>query len=468
MIVSILQRHAGAVPPALLLFFSATAAVVSARADTADLFAERVASVVAVEYYIESETDRRPASEVGVVADGDGLILLLDRSVPGWVPPVRLKEFKVSTLGKREEFSAEYLGQDSLSGFHFLRVAEEGRDGLVPVTNWEPGDPRLGGDLFGIGVMGKEVDFEPYYLASRFSMLRELPQHLGFAVEPVASPGSLVFLADGRLAGWATGAYALEHMLHAGDDRFPVVLQEMRRTAVFLPHGEVLPYLDRVPASPDRLENAWIGVTSLQPVEREVARFLGLEGRGAVVVSEVVPGGPADEAGLKQGDIVVGIDGEELPRFRPDQAVVQYFQRAVTRAGAGAKLTVAHMRGDELLETVVETAPQPLTARDARREYLSKLGATFREFLVFDGMARREGPEPDRGAVVQFVRPHAPASSAGLQAGDWIREVDGREVVDFEETLAMLKEAEESAVRDELVLLVRRQSETSVVRINLR
>lgn len=437
-------------------------------ADVGDLMEERVRSLVSVRFFIEMEVDRRPAGEIGVVADDNGLILLHEWVIPGWAPAAQLKEFKVSTLGEQQEFSAEYLGQDHLSGFHFLRVEEAARPLLTPVTAWGEARPAVGEWLWGMGIMDRDMDHEPYFLSSRLSVIRTLPQDLGFAVSEVATPGSLIFSADGAFVGWATLAYGLEHLLHMRDGRFPVVLQQTRQTAVFLPANEVLPFIGRTPQPPNAPVIPWAGITDLHPVELEVARFLGIEDKGSVVLGEIVPGAPAYQAGLREGDIVIAIAGEPIPRYRPHGAAVDHFQRAVLEKNPGSQIMLTYLRGQDRAEATVEIAVRPPTVREARRKYFTTIGVTLREFLLFDGMDLRVGPDPDRGAIVQFIRPNGPADTAGLVVGDWVTEIDGAKLTGYEHAMGLVTEAETVTSRREIVLMVNRGGETSVIRVRLR
>lgn len=436
--------------------------------DMEGLFEERIRSVVAVEFFVETEIDRQPSAELGIVADEEGLIILPEHAVPGWVPVEQLKEFKVHPLRSRTDFEAEYLGQETLNGWHFLRVKNaDFHDVVTPVTAYEVAEPHMGQELWGIAVMDDDFDFEPYYLAGRFSLLRKLPQNIGFTMAPVASPGSLVFDMDGGLIGWAGLSYLTDALLHLGEERIPVAIQGLRESGAFYPATEFLPHLDRVPEDPEKRVVPWIGVSSLQPVEREVAEFLGIVDQSGVVLSEIIEKSPGAEAGLEKGDVVVAINGEAIPYYRPHRAATQHLQREVLKRQPGEVVRFTVLRGTEEREYEIKIEPQPATLREARRHYFADIGITLREFLLFDGVARRTGTERDQGLIVQFVRPNSPAGAAGLQVGDWIKEVDGAVAAAYEEAVELVSEAEE-AERGEVVFLVSRQNETSVVRVQLR
>jgi serine protease Do len=73
----------------------------------------------------------------------------------------------------------------------------------------------------------------------------------------------------------------------------------------------------------------------------------------------------------------------------------------------------------------------------------------------------------ESGVVVHFVKPNSPAAVAGLRPDDWIREIDGAEVMDFAEAITRLAAIDADARRAEFVLLTRRGGETQVLRVKL-
>ncbi|MCK7515799.1 MAG: PDZ domain-containing protein [Desulfobacterales bacterium] len=55
----------------------------------------------------------------------------------------------------------------------------------------------------------------------------------------------------------------------------------------------------------------WLGV-SIQDLTPELAKSLGLKESKGALVAQVVPGGPADKAGIEQGDVIVNFDGQTV------------------------------------------------------------------------------------------------------------------------------------------------------------
>ena len=77
-------------------------AAVARAADLPALWAERVKAVVAVEYYTETETERRPSISYGTVIDRDGTIILPSVAVSPRATPSQLKDFKIYLPGSAE------------------------------------------------------------------------------------------------------------------------------------------------------------------------------------------------------------------------------------------------------------------------------------------------------------------------------------------------------------------------------
>lgn len=443
-----------------------------AAADLPALWAERVKSVVAVEYYVETEIERRPSVSYGTVIDDQGTIILPSVAVSSRTTPSQLKDFKVYRPGDPASAPGEYLGQDVLTGWHFVRAAEAMRGALVPITRFagkKPVEPAMAQELWGIGLRGKDEDFLPYLLTSRVALIQTLPQRTAIAQREVAGPGLPAFSRDGEFAGIAASSFGQNYVQFSREDRggLPVILVNVEESGAILVAGEVLPFLDRIPKSVFGRPLAWLGAYGLEPVDPEVAKFLKLGAQSALVISEVLEGSPAETGGLKDRDILLAIDGQPLPRFKPDRVVVGYVGREVQRRRPGDAMVFTVLRGGARVETRVTLGEQPKLFSEAERSYFDRLGFTAREFVYDDAVARRAKTSEATGVVAHFVKPNSPAAVAGLRTDDWIKEIDGTEVKTFAAAAAQLDAIDADRFRTECVLLVSRGGETAVLRVKL-
>lgn len=433
------------------------------------LFEERAKSVVAIEYFIQSEIDRSPVDTVGLVIDHEGLIVINKSAVPNWLPPDQFKDFVVFPPGEGGDgYKAEYLGSDHLNGWNYLRVEEALWPRLVPIIEFETTSAVMGQKLWGIGILDQNFDYKAYFLDGRMAMMQKVPLKFGFSEGFLASPGCPVFDFEGRFAGWAGNPVTRERILLLDGRQSRVGFRPIRESGAFLFADEFLANVGRVPSDPAGDPSPWIGIAGMQPIDREVAGFLGLEDQGAVVVSTILEGSPAESSALQSRDIIVAVDGEAIPKFRPDQIVQSYFERQVLLKKPGETLTLEVVRGDgrEHVEIVVGDQPTPL--KKARRQYLADLGLTVREFVVYDAIRQRIPFLDAPGVIAQFVKPNSPVHAAGLKLSDWIKEIDGQAVSSYEEALDLLSSIEDDEAREEFVLLIDRNNQTSVLRVKLR
>jgi serine protease Do len=462
------------VKKSILLFAAACGITGAGASDLPTLWAERVKCTVAVEYVTQTELERRPTIAYGTVVDTDGTIILPSAAIDLRVSPGQIKDFKVYVPGDPEGAPAEYLGRDAFTGWHFVRASASVRSRLVPVTAFAgPGAPRdaeLAEEVWGIGIRNKDEDFMPYILQSRVALIQSLPQRTAIAQQEVAGPGLPVFDREGRFMGLGASSFGQTFLEFSSADRggAPIMLVNVEESSAFLVAGEVLPNIGRIPKNPFGRPLAWLGAYGLEPMDREVAAFLKLESQSGAVVSEVLQGSPAEKAGLKAHDIILGVNGTPLPRFRPDRVVVDYVERLIAVRSPGESMTLSVLRGSSRLELKVLLEEEPRLVREAERMYFEKIGFTAREFVYGDAVARHSSTSELKGVVAHLVKPNSPADIAGLRPDDWIKEIDGAEIKDFASAVNKLSEIDKDLMRTETVFLISRGSDTAVLRIKLR
>ncbi len=457
-----------------LLLAAACCAAGASASDLPTLWAERVKCTVAVEYSTQTELERHPTIAYGTVVDADGTIILPSAAIDLRASPKQLKDFKVYVPGDPEGSPAEYLGRDAFTGWHFVRAGASVRGRLVPVTAFAGSgatrEAALAEEVWGIGIRNKDEDFMPYLLQSRVALSQSLPQRTAITQQEVAGPGLPVFDKDGRFVGIGSSSFGQTFLEFSGTERGgnPIMLVNVEESSAFLVAGEVLPYVGRVPKNPFGRPLAWLGAYGLEPMDREVAAFLKLESQSGAVVSEVLEGSPAEKAGLKAHDIILGVDGTPLPRFRPDRVVVDYVERLIAVRSPGETMDLSVLRGASRIEVKALLEEEPRLVREADRTYFEKIGFTAREFVYGDAIARHARTGALRGVVAHLVKPNSPADIAGLRPDDWIKEIDGAEIADFASAVKRLSEIDNDLLRTETVFLVSRGSDTSVLRIKLR
>ena len=180
-----------------------------------------------------------------------------------------------------------------------------------------------------------------------------------------------------------------------------------------------------------------------------------------------VPPGPAEDAGVLSGDVILTFDGQDVPDTRDlvrmvgNAPVGKAVVVEVLRNGEMTTLTVTLGRREDA-ESVVpaseEVAPAP------EPEMTEMLGLTLSE--ITDDLAAEYDITEQAGLVVTAVEPLSDAEAKGLMAGDVITEAGQQPVASVDDFTARIDEATEAGRRS-LLLLVRRGGDPRFVALVL-
>nr|WP_188482144.1 DegQ family serine endoprotease [Marivita lacus] len=211
----------------------------------------------------------------------------------------------------------------------------------------------------------------------------------------------------------------------------------------------------------------WLGVR-IQDVTEDMAEALGLASAEGALISDV-PEGPAMDAGLQAGDVIISFDGRDVEDTRGlvrqvgNTEVGKAVRVVINRDGATQTLMVTLGRREEAESSVPASQPGPDVedtpqSMDLMGLTLSPLTTEIREQL--------ELPETAKGLAVMDVDETTEAFEKGLRAGDVITEAGQSPVLaltDLEDRIAEAKEAG----RKSILLLVRRAGDPRFVALNI-
>ncbi len=183
-----------------------------------------------------------------------------------------------------------------------------------------------------------------------------------------------------------------------------------------------------------RIAWGFLGV-SIQDLTQDLAKAMGFQESKGALVNNVLPGQPAESAGVKRGDIIVIFDGKPVSNVRA-------LQRAVSFTTVGKQVQMQVFRGGKLETVMVKvgeasTAERRASMAPARRD----LGMTVEE-LDAEKAKKFKLREDEEGLVVTEVARGSPAASAGVRAGDLVREVNRRDVRSLEGFRSALRTGE--------------------------
>jgi len=185
---------------------------------------------------------------------------------------------------------------------------------------------------------------------------------------------------------------------------------------------------------------------AIQDVTPELAKSLGLKESKGALVSQVVPGGPADKAGFEQGDVIVNFDDRTVGDSKD-------LPRIVASTPVGKTVTVKLLRdGKEVdLQAKVGEMEEENATEAAKSPIHPSLGVTVQNLTP--QVARELGLKKSSGVVVTGVEPNSPAAEAMIQVGDVIQAVNRNPVKNVDDFVKIVEKAKGGG---SLLLLVQR------------
>src|SRR6056297_4030671 len=213
-----------------------------------------------------------------------------------------------------------------------------------------------------------------------------------------------------------------------------------------------------------RVSRGYLGISFGGEVDATMARALGLENPGGVVVGEVVPDGPADEAGLQDGDVIVKLDGEEFDSWRDFRVAIgskkpgDTIELEVFREGETMEYTI------ELGELETEAVAENMTSDDME-DVREALGFSVDELTdsVRQQLNLSSGIE---GVVVTNISQGSNAYRQGLRRGDVVMQVADQIVANPDDFYGAVKNLMDQGT-DAALLRVNRQGRNVFIAIEL-
>ena len=351
----------------------------------------------------------------GVIVDADGLVLTSAHVIDG------ATNVEVA-LSDGRELDGKVMGVDAQSDLALVRIQGKAKK-LVPLPFGDSSRLRLGdvvlaiGNPFGVGqtvtmgivsATGRSrvgiVDYEDFIQTDA-------------AINPGNSGGALVNMR-GELVGVNTAILSRSGGYQGIGFAVPTAMADPIMKSL-VAHGKVT--------------RGWLGAT-IQEIDRDLGIAMGLEAHRGILVADVTPGGPADRAGLRRGDVITGLEGIPVTssaRFRnriaflaPGTGIRLEVMRG--KSARALKLKLGNLKDDPVQVAAadqrgVQAEPAPAPAGLLAGIGVAELGPAARKRLAL--------PRSHTGGVlVTAVEPGSAAERMGLAVNDIILELDRRAV----------------------------------------
>ena len=340
----------------------------------------------------------------GVIVDATGLVVTNNHVIEG------ADEVKVSLADKRE-FEATLVLKDPRTDLAILRIKDSHE--RFPVLDFADSDAVQVGDVvlaignpFGVGqtvthgivsaLARTQVGISDY----QFFIQTDA------AINPGNSGGALVDLT-GKLVGINTAIFS-----RSGGSQ---------GIGFAIPANMVRVVVGSAKTGGNAVVRPWLGA-KLQAVTADIADSMGLKRPTGALIANVAPNSPAARAGLKAGDLIVSVDGQDVE----DPNAFDY-RFATKPLGGNARLGVLRAGREQVATVALQSAPE--TPRDelvirSRSPFSGVKIANLSPALADELQVRNA----DEGVVIVDVDSGSYASNLGFQRGDVIQEVNGERI----------------------------------------
>jgi serine protease Do len=367
-------------------------------------------------------TRREQSLGSGIIISPDGYILTANHVVEG------MDEIKVAIPDSKQEYTAKVVGADPPTDVAVLKIDATG---LSAITLGDSDQLEVGDVVLAIGNpfnVGQSVTMGIVSAVGR-NGLAGFNQYQDFiqtdaAINPGNSGGALVD-AEGRLIGINTMIKS-SSMGNEGIG-FAVPVNLARHVMERLISG-------------GKVARGFLGI-HMQDVDAGLAPFFKLSSQNGVLVDDVMPGTPADKAGIKPGDFVTEFNGKAVDDGNS-------LQLKISESAPGSDATMKLIRNGTATTVTAKLAELPIEV--AQNNSAPTVPASTKadaldgvSFADLDREARQalKTPANLQGALVAEVNPDSNAAEAGLHRGDIILEINRQLVRDAETAVKMCEQA---------------------------
>ncbi|MDM0049578.1 DegQ family serine endoprotease [Variovorax sp. J22R115] len=381
---------------------------------------------------------QQPQRETPVRGQGSGFIVSADGIILTNAHVVKDAKEVTVKLTDRREFRAKVLGSDTKTDVAVLKIDAKN---LPTLSVGNTKDLKVGEWVLAIG---SPFGFENTVTAGVVSAKgRTLPDdsYVPFIQTDVAvNPGN----SGGPLINTRGEVVGINSQIYSRSGGYQGV-------SFAIPIDVAIQVKDQIVAT-GKASHARLGV-AVQEVNQAFADSFKLDKPEGALVSNVEKGGPADEAGLRSGDVIRKVDGEPIVASGDLPALIG-------QKKPGSKITLEIWRQgqrEEISAKLADSAEKSTTvAKNDSGAGQGKLGLALRPLQPQE----QRDAAVDGGLLIQDVG--GPAAMAGVQPGDVLLAINGTPAKSIEQVREVVAKADKS-----VALLIQRDGDKIFVPVRL-
>jgi serine protease Do len=375
----------------------------------------------------------------GFVISADGYIVTNNHVVEG------ADEVKVQFKNNEKPLSAKIIGRDPETDLALLKI--DGKSGLPYLEFGDSSKLKVGEWVLAIGnPFGLENTVTLGIISAKGRVIGAGPFdnfiQTDASINPGNSGGPLIDL-DGKVIGINTAIVASGQGIG-----FAIPSGMAKDVIAQLREGKTV-------------KRGWLGV-SIQDIDENTAKALGLDNTKGALVTSVMDGQPAAKAGIKTGDVITAVAGEKIENtnelLRRVAAIRPGQSAELTLMRKGSALTVSVTLGERDAKKLAQNAPEQKDGEDeaSPEKTASVIGLSLR--AVAPKEAKALGMDKPQGVLVTEVTDGSEAEQSDVRPGDVVLEVNQRVVNTPEEfKKAVVEDGQKKGV---VMLQIKRQRQT--------
>ena len=367
----------------------------------------------------------------GFIMSKEGYILTNNHVVEG------ADQIKVK-LADGKEFEGRIVGRDPKTDLALVKI--EGNSNLQPLQMGNSDELKVGNWVVAIGSpFGLEQTVTAGIVSAKGRVIGSGPYdnfiQTDASINPGNSGGPLINM-QGEVVGINTAIVASGQGIG-----FAIPINMAK---------EVEPQLQKR----GHVTRGLLGV-AIQDVTPELAKSFGLKENKGALISQVTPGEAADKAGIEQGDVIVGFDGQTVGDAKD-------LSRIVAATAVGKTVTVKLLRDGKEMERQAKIGEMEEENASAavNNPIHPSLGVTVQNLTP--QIARELGLKKSAGVVVTGVEPGSPAAEAAIRNGDVIQTVNRKPVRNVDDFVKIVEKAKGGG---SILLLVQRGANSLFVAV---
>ncbi len=386
-----------------------------------DIFREYSGTMAIVELSLDTGDGVQNAMGPGICihVDQQGRSVFLTTAFSIQTPLKGIRNLRVRPGGlDTKPTPASVMGVDPVTGMAFVRTAAGTKWTKVMFVGKRSG-LKIGQQIVSIGLQDATSGHEPYlgvaYVSGRVRVPETLFSVTGGKLTGTCSP---VFNLDGKVVGIVARQLPTTYQMMTPRGQTFVGLTGQNEKSYFLPIDEFADTIASMPSPSSPKRRIWTGVVSYLPVSADDARTYGIR-VPAIMLGKVVKGAPADHAGLKERDLIIGLNGQQLEKFPTPSLVGKRFLNQLQKiaSGGGRQVTLTVKRGEKQMSLKVDLVAIPKQAFEAERYVSKALAIALREKVPPDSYADSSPTANVKGLIVIASPEKGAAGRAGVRRG---------------------------------------------------